>query len=110
PPMGFKTWHIAAAARELHLPLLGWSLRACDTRPIPPQHLANRLLKGVKGRDIVLLHDGLEPARTQASQPHTVEALPALLTGIAIKGSRPLPVPDALPPAESPTEPEAHQT
>jgi len=86
PPMGFKTWHIAAAAKALQLPMVGWSIRGLDTRPSSPEQLAERVLKRTTGHDIILLHDGVEPNRPAgASQSHTVAALPAILEGIAEK-------------------------
>lgn len=99
PPMGFKTRALAAAAREFRLPVVGWSVRAYDTQPTPPDLLARKLLKRTAGHDIVLLHDGLDPHRKnppQAAQQHTADALPAYLAGIAEKQLRILPLLDAL--------------
>jgi peptidoglycan/xylan/chitin deacetylase (PgdA/CDA1 family) len=90
PPMGFKNWHVAAAAREARLPIVGWSIRAYDTQPISPEILAARLLRRTTGHDILLLHDGIDPERAaklgpSATQQHTVDALPAILDGIRRK-------------------------
>jgi len=100
-PMGFKTGHIAAAAREARLPFVGWSVRSLDTRPLTPQRLADRVIKRMAGHDIVLLHDGVEPARAakNVSQESTVAALPAILESIADKRLRPVSLLDALLPA-----------
>jgi peptidoglycan/xylan/chitin deacetylase (PgdA/CDA1 family) len=110
PPMGFKTWHIAAAARAAQLPVIGWSARAFDTRPMPPAELARRLLGRVSGHDILLLHDGIDPHRSRAAaggggsgggggQQHTVDAVPAILAGIRAKNLRIVPLLEALVPA-----------
>ena len=97
-PMGFKTGHIAAAAKEARLPFVGWSVRSLDTRPLSSEKLAERVLARTAGNDIILLHDGLEPTRAakNASQQNTVGALPAILEGIAEKRLRPLSLLDAL--------------
>jgi peptidoglycan/xylan/chitin deacetylase (PgdA/CDA1 family) len=87
-PMGFKTGHIAAAARETRMPFVGWSVRGLDTRTMTGDQLTKRVLKRVAGHDIVLLHDGVEPSRAGASQETTVAALPGILAGIAEKKLR----------------------
>jgi hypothetical protein len=57
-------------------------------------------VRQVGGHDIILLHDGVEPARPKnASQENTVSALPAILDGIGEKELRILPLVDALLPA-----------
>jgi peptidoglycan/xylan/chitin deacetylase (PgdA/CDA1 family) len=99
PPMGFKTWHIATAAKEAQLPVIGWSVRAFDTRPVAPDALARRVLAKTAGYDILLLHDGIDPHRTGAStgsQQHTVDALPQIIAGIREKGLTVVPLLDAL--------------
>lgn len=100
PPMGFKTWNIARAAREAHLPVIGWSVRGLDTKIQDPAQLSGRVLRQVGGHDIILLHDGVEPGRpANASQENTVAALPSILDGIAQKELGILPLIDALLPA-----------
>jgi peptidoglycan/xylan/chitin deacetylase (PgdA/CDA1 family) len=97
PPMGFKTWHIANAAKEIGLPVVGWSVRGLDTKIHDSGQLARRVLAKVAGYDIILLHDGVEPGRpSPASQQNTVDALPAILNGFAEKEHRPLTLVDAL--------------
>ena len=32
PPMGFKNWNVAGAAKSERLPIIGWSVRGYDTR------------------------------------------------------------------------------
>jgi peptidoglycan/xylan/chitin deacetylase (PgdA/CDA1 family) len=97
PPMGFKTRHIAAAAAALSLPIIGWSVRALDTRPTTGEALAKRVLNRTAGHDILLLHDGVEPFRKAGStQQATVDALPAILAGIAEKKLHAVSLIDAL--------------
>ncbi len=79
PPMGFKTWHMAVAAKELHMQLVGWSLRVFDTRDLSSETIGGRITNRLRGGQIIMLHDGVEPARAQASQQATVNALPAIL-------------------------------
>ena len=88
PPMGFKTAHIAAAAREQRLPIIGWSVRSLDTRKTTSVRLRQRVVRAVGGHDIVLLHDGVESARAGGSQQHTVEALAGIVEGIVAKELR----------------------
>ncbi len=92
PPMGFKNWNVAAAAKNERLPIIGWSVRAYDTRAMAGggAELARRVLKRVWGHDILLLHDGVDPERAArggagATQQQTVESLPAILEGIREK-------------------------
>ena len=86
PPMGFKTWHLVAAVRALGMQMVGWSLRAFDTREMPPETIARRIIGSLRGSQIIMLHDGLEPARVQASQQATAIALPAILQQIHARG------------------------
>jgi peptidoglycan-N-acetylglucosamine deacetylase len=108
PPMGFKNWNVARAAREMKLPVVGWSVRGYDTRVTSAESLAARLLKHVSGHDIVVLHDGVEPHRAGASQEQTVEALPALLDGLREKKLAALSLLEALAPAAQ-TQPVPNQ-
>src|SRR5207247_2586164 len=107
PPMGFKTRHIAAAAKALRLPIIGWSIRGFDARPTTAERLAKRVLGRASGHDILLLHDGLDPTRAaqaNATQAHTVAALPVILEGIRDNRLRIVPLLEALT-APAPAEP-----
>lgn len=79
PPLGYKTRHIAAAAAELKLPIIGWSVGS-ETETTRG---AGDYLKRINGFDILLLHDGKQP---DGAAPSTADILPALLAGIAVKG------------------------
>ena len=102
PPMGFKTWHIAAAAREARLPMIAWSLRGCDTRANSGKELAGRVLRKISGHDIVMLQDGIAPQRGAASGNRAarggeiVQALPEILAGIRAKKLEIVPLVEAL--------------
>lgn len=106
PPMGFKTRALAGAAQALHLPIVNWSVRGMDTLPFSSERLARRILKRVSGHDIILLHDGVEPHRpAHSSQQATVDALPAILDGIAEKQLQVVPLIEALLASASPPVP-----
>lgn len=101
PPMGFKTWHIAGAARRESLPVIGWSVRGYDTRRnTSAGGLAKHVLRQTTGHDIIMLHDGIDPDRARrekdASQQATVDALPAIIAGIREKELIITPLIDAL--------------
>jgi peptidoglycan/xylan/chitin deacetylase (PgdA/CDA1 family) len=99
PPMGFKTWNIAGAAKAARLPVIGWSVRGFDTQAIGAQELTRRVVKKTTGHDIVLLHDGVDPHRKggkDISQKQTVEALPGVIAGIREKGLKIVPLVEAL--------------
>ena len=55
-----------------------------------------RLCDGLRGGDILLLHDG-HAARTQSGQAVVLAVLPALLERIAAAALRPTTLADALP-------------
>jgi peptidoglycan/xylan/chitin deacetylase (PgdA/CDA1 family) len=103
PPMGFKTWHIARAARELRLAIIGWSVRGRDTKNLDSARLALRLIRRTAGHDIVVLHDGVEPGRIGGSQEPTVAALPAFLSALVARGLSTLTIHEALVPQASMT-------
>lgn len=87
-PMGFKTWQQAAAVRAAHMRYIGWRSWAWDTTNVSPQGIYRRITRRLAPGDIVLLHDGLEYARRQASQAATVAALPEILSSIIDRGWR----------------------
>jgi hypothetical protein len=89
-------------------------LPAGDAKPISTDRLARRLIKRSAGHDIVVMHDGVEPAREAADalrggrgQQSTVEALPAFLESLAERKLRTLTLLEALLPADAPPAPAA---
>ncbi len=96
PPMGFKTWHLAAAVRDLRMQFVGWSLRAFDTRDLAPEMIFARIVNRLRGGQIIMLHDGVEPARLKASQQATVRALPAILRAFRSRSLTTIPLESSL--------------
>ncbi|HET7922118.1 MAG TPA: polysaccharide deacetylase family protein [Gammaproteobacteria bacterium] len=97
PPVGLKSGELARAVHRLGLTLVAWSLHSRDTRLPDPEAIATRVLKQVRGGDIVLLHDGHDlPGR---SRPHCAAALRLILRGLREKGLDCVTVPELLAPA-----------
>lgn len=83
PPVGMKTGDQARAIGALGLKVIAWSVHSRDTVDPDPQSMAHRVLKGIRGGDIVLLHDGDRvPGKRRSCAP----ALRLILTGLREKG------------------------
>ncbi|MGC8560034.1 MAG: polysaccharide deacetylase family protein [Phycisphaerae bacterium] len=85
-PMGFKVWNQATVVREFHMRYVGWRAWAWDTTGATAERIFQRITKSLSAGDIILLHDGLEYARRNASQAQTVTALPDILAFIRDQG------------------------
>ena len=84
PPIGLKSPPFARAAYQSRLTLIGWSLRSRDTQTADPERIAARVLRRIRGGDIVLLHDGHDqPGR---HRPACAQAVPLILQGLREKG------------------------
>lgn len=59
PPSGVTNPPLAKALRRFNLTTIGWSFRSFDTLFSNRTRLLNRLIKGTKPGDILLLHDRL---------------------------------------------------
>lgn len=57
PPYGVTTPHIGLAVRRMQYQTIGWSVRSLDTVVKSPEVLLGRVMKQVRGGDIILLHD-----------------------------------------------------
>lgn len=57
PPMGITNPNIAKAIKNTSFTSISWSLRPYDTQVINYKQIVNRITKGIKKGDIVLLHD-----------------------------------------------------
>ncbi len=57
PPFGVSNPVIAYVVNQMGLKTLGWSLRSLDTQMKNSEKLKKRILKKIKARDIILLHD-----------------------------------------------------
>jgi peptidoglycan/xylan/chitin deacetylase (PgdA/CDA1 family) len=74
PPWGYRPLQLYPAARDAGFGrLVLWSRSAHDWRPQQPVQVMRRL-RGIRGGDIVLLHDGFHGA-IGADRRHTVRAL-----------------------------------
>lgn len=77
PPFGVTNPRYSRALASLALVPVGWSLRSYDTVTGSSARLLARLVSGVRGGRIVLMHDTL---------PQTAEALPSFLDYCRDKG------------------------
>lgn len=82
-PVGIKTGDLARAADDLGLRVMAWSVHSRDTLDPDPQAMARRVLRRIRGGDIVLLHDG---GRVPGGRKHCVEAVQLILAGLREKG------------------------
>jgi len=57
PPFGVTNPNIAKAANQLGLIVVGWSVRSFDTKNENSEIVLKRIIKKIKGGDIILLHD-----------------------------------------------------
>lgn len=96
PPMGLKSPWLAWVQRQLQLRVATWSLHARDTSRRPPEQIARRVLRRVRGGDIVVMHDGHDrPGRHRTA---AAEALPLILQGLLRAGLHPVPLGELCPP------------
>jgi peptidoglycan/xylan/chitin deacetylase (PgdA/CDA1 family) len=70
---------IAAALKGLNLKIAGWSIRSFDTKNENAELVLKRIVKKLKGGDIVLLHD---------TSANIVPLLESLLQYLKKKGYR----------------------
>ncbi|MDZ7295210.1 MAG: polysaccharide deacetylase family protein [candidate division KSB1 bacterium] len=92
PPYGSVSPALFKAAAATEKRVVLWSLSSGDYLPrLDPERLAHRLLRKVRGGDIVLFHDG------HANAPRTARVLELLLPQLQARGLRPNALPIALP-------------
>ena len=77
PPYGVMNPNLAGAIKKGNYTAVGWSIRSFDTAIKDKEKLLLRVLKQIKGGDIILLHD---------SMAITAEILPELIAGITARG------------------------
>jgi peptidoglycan/xylan/chitin deacetylase (PgdA/CDA1 family) len=96
-PAGLRSPLLDPVLAELDLLHASWSRRGYDTRCRDPSRVLRRLLRGLRPGDVLLLHDG-NAARTAGNVPVVLEVVPALLTALAERGLRAVPIsPAAMP-------------
>jgi peptidoglycan-N-acetylglucosamine deacetylase len=57
PPFGVTNPTIVAAAKTMHLKIIGWSKRSLDTVLIDPEKILKRIANNLQAGDIILFHD-----------------------------------------------------
>ena len=86
PPLGFKTATQAGVLRQRGYQVISWRLRAFDTLPLSANAIARRIVAHVRPRDIITMHDGLEPQRRNQSQARTCQAMVEILAHLRQRG------------------------
>ncbi len=81
-PAGLRNPFLEPILCDLGLHLASWTRRGFDTRERDAGKVAQRLLRGLAPRDILLVHDG-HAARGAQGEPVLLTVLPALLRAAA---------------------------
>jgi peptidoglycan-N-acetylglucosamine deacetylase len=82
-PVGMKTGDLARAVEALGLRVVAWSVHSRDTLDPDPVAMARRVLRRIRGGDIVLLHDG---SRVPGGHKQCAEAVRLILAGLRERG------------------------
>lgn len=85
PPIGHRNYRQQRAVRRCGHHTLGWSCRSRDGTRTDVQAMADQVLHRARGRDIVLLHDGVDPHHDRDWRP-SVELLRELLVRLPDAG------------------------
>jgi peptidoglycan-N-acetylglucosamine deacetylase len=89
PPVGTKTWYVTDAAKAQNHTLVTWSRRAVDGIPTTPQRILKRFAN-IRGGDILLLHDGVDPRQPNRRRTAAGEATAPLVELIRSGGLQPM--------------------
>ena len=90
PPFGAQTLSTFLAARSVGLQVVGWGPYAEDWIERTPESAASRALRGTRGGDIVLFHDGLEvPEGEMKPTFDRIRMIEFVLQGLEERGLRP---------------------
>lgn len=81
-PAGIRNLFLDPLLHACGLTLVSWTRRGYDTVVREPARVARRLLGGLAGGDVLLLHDG-SAARDRRGVPVVLEVLPRLLDALA---------------------------
>jgi peptidoglycan/xylan/chitin deacetylase (PgdA/CDA1 family) len=81
-PAGLRSPFLEPVLARLGLRLASWTRRGFDTVNPDPAVVYKRLTEGLKGGDILLLHDG-HAARAPSGAPVILEVLPQLLRAVS---------------------------
>ncbi|KLU21163.1 polysaccharide deacetylase [Caballeronia mineralivorans PML1(12)] len=77
-PAGLRNVLLEPVLQKFDLRLAAWTRRGFDTRERDPEVVAQRLLRDLAPRDILLLHDG-DAATTDDGQPVLLSVLPRVI-------------------------------
>jgi peptidoglycan/xylan/chitin deacetylase (PgdA/CDA1 family) len=91
-PAGLRNPLLDPVLHRLNLHLVSWTRRGFDTRDSRAERVAARLLRGLAGGDILLLHDG------NSRDGVVLRALPLVLERLRECGLHPVTLRDAVPP------------
>jgi peptidoglycan/xylan/chitin deacetylase (PgdA/CDA1 family) len=100
-PAGLRNPFLDPVLHRMNLRLVSWTRRGYDTRDAHAERVHARLVRGLAGGDILLLHDG-HCARDANGRPVVLDVLPRLLESIRLAGLRTVTLPHALDPIPSP--------
>jgi peptidoglycan/xylan/chitin deacetylase (PgdA/CDA1 family) len=81
-PAGLRNLFLDPILKRLDLKLVSWTRRGFDTLNREASAVVERLTRGVKGGDILLLHDG-NAGRARSGSPLILQVLPSLLSALA---------------------------
>ncbi len=95
-PAGLRNPFLQAELLRQGLQLTSWTRRGFDTRERDPARVLARLMRGLAGGDILLLHDH-HSAIAADGRPVVLHVLPALLSALGAAGLRSVTLPQALP-------------
>ena len=94
-PAGLRNPFLDPVLSRLRLRLASWTRRGFDTVNASADAVLGRLTAGLRGGDILLLHDG-NAARSRAGSPIVLEVLPRLLEAVAAADLTPITLRSAL--------------
>jgi peptidoglycan/xylan/chitin deacetylase (PgdA/CDA1 family) len=103
PPYGKLTPAAMDVCRRHGLEVVYWSDWGLDWEPLPPERVADRVVRDLDDGAIVLLHDSARYATRPSAGP-TAEALGAIGAAAAAKGLRLVTLTEARHPRREPTE------
>ena len=82
PPAGLRNPFLDPVLTRLELKLASWTRRGFDTLSREPRTVLEKLTRGLKGGDILLLHDG-HAGRSRSGSLLILEVLPRLLSELS---------------------------
>ncbi len=94
-PMGFRNPMLDPVLHRAGLQQAAWTRRGYDTRCGEPALVLRRLLRGLDGGDVLMLHDG-HAARTPDDAPVVLRVLPLLLRALAERRLSAVPLPGGI--------------